>query len=1000
MKYKFYNLFFVFVMISSLLIHGQERIIKGIVSDETGPLPGVSIIIKGATKGAETDFDGNYSIKASAGDILVFSFVGMTTQEKTVGISDIINVILQNDNILDEVVLIGFGTQKKRKVTDNIASISSENIGGIPTPSLQSAFTGKVAGVQVTQINGKVEGGVKVRVRGISTIGASQEPLYVVDGVPIINADESTNNSPINPLISINPNDIESVEILKDASSAAIYGARGTNGVIIITTKKGTFGKTKISLNMSTGFSEATNTRDWLNTAQYVELFEEAAINSGFSVDDLEFFYGLVSFDGNATFDRSIDIDWQDLALVSGTTTDYGVSASGGNEKTLFFISTAYHETEGIIRGNALERYSFRNNIDHNATDKLRLGINTSLSKTIIDRVSNDVEFENPLQAIAQAPLSPALNDDGSANRSTLYYNFLVEEQNGDFETNIWRAIANAYAEYQIIPSLRFRTELGYDNNNQVAERFSGSLTGSESTNGFGSSNSIRTEKFNLNNYFTFIKDFNEAHNFEATLGMSFEESRRKSQFVQGTDFPSDDLQTLNSAGNIIAGGSSKTAFNFVSYFGRATYSIADKYLFKASIRRDGSSRFGKENQFGWFPAASVGWIVSEENFLKDSNTLSLLKIRSSWGITGNAGIRNFASRSLFVGSSYNQLAGLAPIQLGNPSLKWERTSQFDIGLDYGFLNNRITGQIDYYQKNTEDLLLNEPIPGTSGFQNINRNIGEMENSGFEFVLNTKNIATENFTWSTSFNISYNKNEVTNLPGGDILVRRNLVREGESISSFFMAEYAGVDPANGDALYFLNTLNPDGSRDRTTTNNFNDAERVVTGNPFPDVIGGLTNTMKYKGIDFSFTFQGETGASIYNEAGRFQETSGDFFDNQLVSQLGRWQNPGDITNVPQARLFGGNGTGPSTRYLQESDFIRLRNITLGYSLPESVLEKLKMNRVRIYTTGFNLLTITGYNGYDPESTADVNGNSNIGAGVDFYSAPAARTITIGLNIDF
>jgi hypothetical protein len=352
------------------------------------------------------------------------------------------------------------------------------------------------------------------------------------------------------------------------------------------------------------------------------------------------------------------------------------------------------------------------------------------------------------------------------------------------------------------------------------------------------------------------------------------------------------------------------------------------------------------------------------------------------------------------VGSSYNQLAGLAPIQLGNPSLKWERTSQFDIGLDYGFLNNRITGQIDYYQKNTEDLLLNEPIPGTSGFQNINRNIGEMENSGFEFVLNTKNIATENFTWSTSFNISYNKNEVTNLPGGDILVRRNLVREGESISSFFMAEYAGVDPANGDALYFLNTLNPDGSRDRTTTNNFNDAERVVTGNPFPDVIGGLTNTMKYKGIDFSFTFQGETGASIYNEAGRFQETSGDFFDNQLVSQLGRWQNPGDITNVPQARLFGGNGTGPSTRYLQESDFIRLRNITLGYSLPESVLEKLKMNRVRIYTTGFNLLTITGYNGYDPESTADVNGNSNIGAGVDFYSAPAARTITIGLNIDF
>ncbi len=995
------NLMLLFFFISITSVLAQEKTISGTVTDDSGPLPGVSVIIKGTTTGTETDFDGNYSITAKVGDILQFRFVGMITVEKTIGTSDVINVILKNDNnILDEVVVIGFGTQTRRKVTDNIASISSDEIGGIPTPSLQSAFTGKAVGVQVTQLNGKVEGGVKVRIRGVSTIGASQEPLYVVDGVPIINTDESTNNSPINPLISLNPNDIESVEILKDASSAAIYGARGTNGVIIITTKKGRAGKTKISLNVSTGFSEATNTRDWMNTAQYVELFEEAAVNSGFTVPQIQNFFTLFSFDGQAAWDTSIDTDWEDFALVSGTTTDYGVSASGGSEKTRFFMSTAYHETEGIIRGNVLERFTLRANVDHNANDKLRFGVNASIAKTIIDRVSNDNAFATPLQAIAQSPLTPAFNADGSANRSTLYYNFLVEEQNGDFETNIWRAIANVYAEYQIVPSLRFRTEIGYDSNNQIAERFSGSLTESEGTNGFGSANSILTEKYNLNNYFTFTKDFNDIHNFEAILGTSFEESRRKSQFVQGTDFPSDDLQTVSSAGNITAGGSDRTAFNFVSYFGRATYSISDKYLFKASIRRDGSSRFGTENQFGWFPAASVGWILSEENFLKDSNTLSLLKFRSSWGITGNAGIGNFASRSQFGGSPYNNRAGLAPTQLGDPSLKWERTSQFDIGLDFGFMNNRITGEIDYYQKNTDDLLLNEPIPGTSGFQNINRNIGEMENSGVEFVLNTKNVVTENFTWSTSFNISYNKNEVTNLPGGDIIVGRNLVREGESISSFFMAEYAGVDPANGDALYFLNTLNNDGSRDRTTTNNFNDAERVVVGSPFPDVIAGLTNTIRYKAIDFSFTFQGETGASIYNGGGRFQETSGDFFDNQPVSQLRRWQNPGDITDIPQARFFGGNGTGHSTRYLQESNFIRLRNVTLGYNLPESILEKLKMSRFRIYATGFNLLTFTDYEGYDPESTADFNGNSNIQAGEDFYSAPAARTITIGFNIDF
>jgi TonB-linked SusC/RagA family outer membrane protein len=1000
MKTKLNGIISVLLVFLVQITLAQKKTITGTVTDNNLPLSGVNIIVKNTTQGTLTDFDGKYIIEANVGDILVFSFVGMTQIERVVGASNIIDVILKTDNILDEVLVIGFGTQIKKNVTDNIASISSEEIVNIPIPSIQGALTAKAAGVQITQLNGKVEGGVKVRIRGISTIGASQEPLYVVDGIPIINEDESINNSPINPLISLNPNDIESVEILKDASSAAIYGARGTNGVIIITTKKGNIGKTKISLNVSTGFSEATHTRDWLNTAQYIELFEEAAINSGFTVAQLEFFYTLFSFDGQAVWDPTVDTDWQELALESGAVRDIGVSASGGNEKTRFFISTAYNQTEGIVRGNNLERYSIRANIDHNASDKLKFGINTFLSKTIIDRVSNDGSFSTPLQVIAQAPLTPAFNEDGSANRSTLYYNFLIEEQNGDFETNIWRVISNIYAEYHFIPNFSFRTELGYDNNNQVAERFSGSLTESESTNGLGSARSAVTERFNINNYFKFTKVIGENGDLEAILGMSFEETRRKSQFVEGTDFPSDDLQTVGSAGNITDGSSSRTAFNFLSYFGRATYSYANKYLLKASIRRDGSSRFGEDNQFGWFPAASVGWILSEEDFLNDFDKLSFLKLRSSWGITGNAGIGNFASRSLFQGTSYDQRSGLDPVQLGNPSLKWERTSQFDIGLDFGFFKNRLSGEIDYYNKNTDDLLLNEPIPGTSGFRNINRNVGEMKNSGFELVLNTKNIITEDFTWTTSFNISFNENEVTNLPGGDITFAINLVREGESMSSFYLAEYAGVDPANGDALFFLNTLLPDGTRDRTTTNDFNSAERVVVGSPFPDVFGGLTNTFQYKNIDFSFTFQGETGASIYNWGGGFQESSGDFFDNQTVSQLNRWQNPGDITNVPQARFFGSNGTLDSTRYMEESDFIRLRNLTLGYSIPDSVLDKLKMDRFRIYLTGLNLLTITGYDGYDPESTADFFGNNNISAGIDFYSAPPARTISIGFNIDF
>ncbi|MDH7447024.1 SusC/RagA family TonB-linked outer membrane protein [Aquimarina sp. 2201CG14-23] len=1002
MKVHHYKLLVLTFFISSIAL-AQQRTVSGAVTDGNGvPLPGVNIIIKDTNRGTQSDFDGKYSIEAANGEIIMYSYIGFITQEISYTNQDVINVILEEDvSALEEVVVVGFGTQSRRTITANIASISSEEINEIPTPSLQSTLTGKAAGVQVTQLNGKVEGGVKVRVRGISTISSSQEPLYVVDGIPITNADESINNSPINPLIALNPNDIESIDILKDASSAAIYGARGTNGVIIITTKQGKQGKTKISLNSSYGISSATNTRDWLNTAQYVELLTESALNNGFSLGFIE---GQFDFYANGLDWRNgeVDTDWQELALVDGSVQDFGVSASGGSEKTRFFISMAYNNTDGIVRGNELERYSFRTNIDHTLSDKFRLGTNTSVSKSIIDRISNDNAFATPLQAIAQVPLSPAYLEDGVTpnNQTTEYYNFLTEEFNGNFKTNVWRILANAYAEYKILPELSFRSEIGYDFLSQVAERFSGSLTESASVGGFGTANAVQTEKYNLNNYFTYNQIFNNTFDVEGTVGMSYEDSTRRLQFLQGQGFPSDDLQTLNSAAEITAGGSSRTRFNFLSYFGRATLSIANKYLLKASLRYDGSSRFGEENRFGWFPAASAGWIVSEESFLSNSEVLSLLKLRGSWGVTGNAGIGNFASLSLFQGSPYNQRAGLSPTQLGNPSLKWERTTQVDFGLDYGFLNNRISGEIDYYIKDTDDLLLNEPVPGTSGFPNITRNVGEMKNKGFEFIINTKNIVSQNGSWSTSLNISTIDNEVTKLPGGDIIAGRNIVREGETVSSFYLVEFAGADPANGDALFIRNTVAVDGTVDRSTTNNFNDASRIIAGSPYPDFIAGLTNNITYKGIDFSFTFQGEWGASIYNNGGRFQSGNARFFDNQSTDQLRRWQQPGDITDIPQARLFSTNGQQASTRYLQESDFIRLRNLTLGYTIPKDITQKFYMERIRIYFTGFNLLTFTDYDGYDPESTADFNGNSNIQVGETFYSAPPARTYTMGVNIDF
>ncbi|WP_026812450.1 SusC/RagA family TonB-linked outer membrane protein [Arenibacter certesii] len=1000
------NILFLFtsILFSSVTM-AQEKDISGVVKDGEGiPLLGVNIIIENTQSGTQTDFDGNYSIKAAPGNVLVYSFVGFKPRKITVGQESTINVTMTVDNELDEVIVLGFGKQSKRKVTDNIASISSDEINQIPVASMQGALTGKAAGVQIQQINGKVEGGVKMRIRGISTISSSQEPLYVIDGLPLINDDESVSEAPMNPLISLNPNDIESIQILKDASSAAIYGARGTNGVVLITTKQGKLGKTKISVNTATGWSEATNKVDWLNAEQYVELFTEASANS-YGADDLWLTEQGGYFDDMANGldwrTGEVDTDWQDLALVKGYVQDHGISVSGGNEKTLFYISGGYNNTEGIVRGNTLERYSYRGNIDHRVSDRFRVGLNSSLSKTHVKRLGTDNSFSTPLQAIAQSPLSPPYLSDGIVpnNESTIYYNFLMQQYNGSWNVNIFRAIMNTYAEYEIIPGLRFKSEIGYDNNSQLDEYFAGSLTESASTNGYADATSVQADKYNLNNYFTYNREFIGNYDLEVVAGMSFEESSRKSQYVAGTGYPSDDLQTVDSASEITAGSTTRTKYNFLSYFSRATFSILDKYLLKGSIRYDGSSRFGASNRYGLFPAASVGWIMSEEEFIKASEVVSLLKFRASYGVTGNAGIDNFASLGLFRGAAYNKTSALNPYQLPNKDLKWERTTQFDVGLDFGFFNNKLTGEIDYYIKNTNDLLLNEPLPGTSGWSSITRNVGSLENSGFEFVLNTKNIVQENLSWTSSLNLSTLKNEVTSLPKGDIISGRNLVREGETISSFYVVEYAGVDPDNGDALFYTNTLDANGNRDRTKTSDYSQAERVIAGSPYPTFMAGFTNNISAYNFDFSFTFQGEWGASIYNEGGKFQSGNARYEDNQTLDQMNRWQNPGDITMVPQARMYSTNGQQASTRYLEKSDFVRLRNLSLGYTLPKDITQKFSVDRVRIYFTGVNLLTFTDYSGYDPESTYDNYGNSNIQKGVAFYSAPPAKTYTIGLNID-
>ena len=1003
MKKKLSIVLTLFMTLAVQLSFAQEKLISGTVTDGTGlPIPGVNVIIKGTTTGTQTDFDGKYSINASSGDVLIYSYVGNKTQEITVSNSNIINVLLEEDTaVLDEVVVIGYGTQSKRKLTDNIVSVTSEDIEGVPTPNLFAGIAGKLTGVQINQQNGKVEAGLNITIRGQGSIGAGNNPLYVLDGVILANPDVSSNGAPTNPLITLSPSEIESIDILKDASAAAIYGSRGANGVVIITTKSGKGGKPRFNVNVSSGVSRASNKREWLNAEEYVELFTEAAQRSpfgdlsgpgGFLETNLDRIAG-----GTDWRNLAVDTDWQDLALDEGYVRDADFSVTGGDEKTSYFFSGAYSDTKGIVVGNELERISARTNLSHKFSEKLKLGMNISYSRIVNDRIANDNAFVTPIQAIAQSPISPAFLENGQANPDTQYPNFLRHQRNSFYITQIRRVTGKVFAEYNFIPELKFRSDFSYDLFTQTEDNWVGRLAPFQSTNGEVFASEDRVENLVYSNYFTYDKTFNEIHDVNIVAGIELQKSDTRASSVTGINFPSDDLQTINSAAEITAGTGFETFNAFFSYFSRATYSLYDKYLLKASIRRDGSSRFGEENRWGTFLAFSGGWIISEEDFLADSETISFLKLRASWGQAGNAEIGNFASLALFGGTSYNNRSGLLPTQVGNPFLTWESSDQTDVGIEFGLFNNRLSGDLAYYIKDTDGLIFDVPLSPSTGSQSgINSNVGRLKNQGIEISFRSVNFETDNFRWTTDFNIGQIDNEVISLPdGNDIITGRTILREGETRDAFYLIEYAGVDPDNGDALYFLNTTEADGSINRNTTNNPNEAERVIAGNPYAEWIGGLTNSFRYKNFDFSFTLQGEWGASIFNDGGRFQSASADFWDNQTKDQLNRWQNPGDITDVPEARLFGGNGTARSTRYLQESDFVRLRNVTLGYTLSGDFTSKIGMDSVRFYLTGFNLLTFTDYDGYDPEVRSDAGGIGQV-----FYTAPNPTTISMGVNFNF
>lgn len=1008
--------------LAALPVLAQTRTVTGrVVASDGGALPGATVLERGTSNGVTTSTDGGFSITVQPSSVLAISSIGYVTQTIPVGSQMAFSVTLvASTTNLNEAVVVGYGTQAKADVTGSIATVGSKEITDVPVLTFEQAIQGKAAGVFIESGGGKLGQATKVRIRGTTSISGDNQPLYVVDGIPIVSESQSGSDAPTNPLTDLNPNDIENISILKDASASAIYGSRASNGVILITTKRGKSGATHFDLTYQTGLSKPTHLRSFLNSTDYVTLLREASVNE--NAFDPSFDYAayterrlkVFSAGTNDYQTGAINTDWQKEILQRAPTSLYTLAASGGDEKTRFYISGNYTNQKGIIINNQFERMNARVNVDHKANAKLTLGLNLNLSRSVNHRVDNDNSFGTPFQAVANPPITPAIDPrtgltsgaldptTGIANSSfPLYYNPVLSIENARNVTTVYRTLGNVYAAYELVKGLSFRSEVGTDLLFQNEDYKAGLLTARNTgftSNGSGSSGNIQNTRFTTNNYFTFRPTLGTQNVLEVVAGTSYEERRIDANSVLGQQFPSDAYRLVGGAAVISGGSATSTRSALLSYFARANYAFMDKYLVTLSGRVDGSSRFS--SRYGFFPAASVGWVITQEDFLKQQKVLSFLKPRISFGQTGNQSFSDFGYLALYNAGAYGGLATQSPTSIANPNLKWETTTQADAGIDFGFFDGRIAGEVDIYQKSTKGLALNTNLPGTTGFTNYFQNVGDMKNKGLEFSLTTRN-AVGKFGWTTSFNAATNINRVTNL-GGQVITGGYINRavEGQPIGVFYAPEYAGVDSRNGNALYYLNTTNTDGSTNHDTTSNYNAAQRVALGNPNPRWTGGVTNTLSYEGVELNFTFQGVFGNKIYNGAGAYMSANAsNGFDNQTSDQLNRWQKPGDITDVPQARLFGGNGIGNSSRYLSNGDYVRLKTATLSYVFNKQLIAAAHLTNARIFLTGVNLLTFTKYKGADPEVNADYLAG-NIGQGNDFYSTPQLRTYTLGVSLGF
>lgn len=991
----------------------SKQISGTVVDNSDAPIPGVNVLVKGSTKGTSTDADGRFNLIVDEGEVtLVFSFIGFASQEVNVTTQTSIRVIMQPDiKSLEEVVVVGYGTQKRSELTTSVSSVSSQEVKAVPVTSLDQAIKGRAAGVQVTQASGAPGGGVSIRIRGTGSLISGSEPLYVVDGIPVFSDNYQASGrregagQPTNALSYLNPGDIESIEILKDAAAASIYGARGSNGVILITTKRGKAGQSNIDFESYYGVQTVRNKIPLLNARQFAELSNEANVNGGvapaFTAQQIE---GL----GEGT-------DWQDEIFRQAPIQNYQLTFSGGDDKTKYAVSGNYFDQEGIIKGSEFSRGSLRVNLDRKINSRMNIG--TSLTST---RSKNDVIVTNENGVIRTAyKMSPTLtvrdmNGNYTFNNTATpqtYWEvnpvYIVNEILNEQITS--RTLGNVFAEYEILKDLKVRISGGADILT-TKENFFESDQYKFRNNRFAWVNSVFTTSWINSNTLTYQKTINEKHALSFLL--LYERQSSKNELVQALS-EGPQLSTINDLRQglpLITPRSDASEWGIVSYGGRINYSLSGKYLATLSFRSDGSSKFGKDNKFGFFPAIALGWVLSEEGFMQRISTVNFAKLRASYGVVGNQEIGSYRSLSN-VGGGPNYIfnnvknSGSSPYNVPNPDLKWERTATFDVGIDLTMFNN-VEIIADFYSKKTYDLLWNFPLPTTSGFFDVTKNIGSLTNQGFELTINSRNIDRA-FKWNTSFNFTTNKNKLVSLTGDEDSVRYGpdnalILIKGQSVGSFYAYRTDGIFQSNDEVssgpVEGPGTMPGDQRyRDFNGDGTINDSDRTVIGQSAPKFFGGITNTFSYHGIELSIFLQGVYGNEVYNVTQKWDWESLHGKMNNSTEVLNRWTPENPSTTIPRANVNRRNNL-PSDRFIQDGSFLRLRDVTVAYNVPRAILDRAKIRSLRIYASGQNLITLTNYYGYDPEVNAV--GQNTLNVGIDDTPYPMAKSIVVGLNVGF